>query len=166
MKWFRKGGATHFEREIINNVDKHGCHINWIFDEEEAAPAFAYSVGFTKRLGVPEVILFGLPKDTSMQAINSAFALCAVGQRLDDGQRFAGLFGNDYACIARAVDESWLVQSFFASALWYHRTQMNQALEQVAMLVWPDADHRYPWEDGCADWVRADRPALYEPRLH
>lgn len=164
MNWFRKGGATPFERDIIDNVEKHGCHLNWVFDENDGDPAFAYSIGFTKTVGGPEVIVFGLPQSTCGEIINSMLALRARGLVLDEGVRIAGIFG-EYDCIARTVHESWLIQSYFASALWYHRTQMGQPLTDVAMLVWPDADHKFPWENGCADWVRADQPELYNPRL-
>lgn len=171
LKWFRKGGATPFEKQIIANVDKHGCHINWIFDEGQSDPAFAYSIGFTKTLGktnkhdMPEVILFGLPQETCANAINSLLAMCAAGQSLADGTVIEKFFG-DYDCVIRKVDESWITQSHFASALWYHRTQMDQPLERVVMLVWPDVEHKFPWDQGCAEWVRNDQPALYEPRLN
>ena len=164
MNWFKKGGATPYERDIIKNVEKHGCHINWVFDEKDSNPAFAYSIGFTKTVGGPEVILFGLPQETCAQTINHMLVLRAGGLVLEEGARVSGIFG-EYDCIVRMVDESWLIQSYFASALWYHRTQMGQPLAEVAMLVWPDADHVFPWEDGCADWVRADQPELYHPRL-
>ncbi|MBX9886291.1 MAG: DUF4262 domain-containing protein [Novosphingobium sp.] len=164
LGWFKKGGVTDYEREIIANVEKHGCHVNWVFDEQDGDPAFAYSIGFTKTVGGPEVILFGLPQETCGQAINYLLVLRAGGLALVEGARISGIFG-DYDCIVRMVHESWLIQSYFASALWYHRTQMEQPLTEVAMLVWPDADHVFPWEEGCADWVRADQPELYLPRL-
>jgi len=162
---FGPGGNTPFEREIIANVEAHGCHINWIFSEDEDVPAFAYSIGFTRTAGVPEVILFGLPQDTCYPVINNLLAQCVAGQTLDDWVRIDSLF-NGYDCVVRSVDEGWLIQSYFASALWYFRTQMDSSLRRVAMLVWPDADHRFPWEEGCADWVRHDQPALYQPRLN
>lgn len=164
MDWFKEGGATDYERKIIANVEKHGCHINWVFDENEENPAFAYSIGFTKTVGGPEVILFGLPQDTCVTAINQLLVMRAGGLVIEELAQISGIFG-DYDCIARMVHESWLIQSYFASALWYHRTQMGQPLVDVAMLVWPDANYRYPWEECCADWVRTDQPELYNPRL-
>jgi hypothetical protein len=162
---FRKKPIDAFEKAIIHNVDRHGCHINWIFDEDKSDPPFAYSIGFTKTLGLPEVVLYGLPRETAGPAINALLAMCAAGQPLDDGARLERFFG-EYDCIVRRVDESWLIQSHFASALWYHKTQMGSVFESAVMLVWPDADHKFPWEEGCAEWVRNDQPALYEPRIY
>lgn len=163
MNWFKKGGADPFERDIIRNVEKHGCHINWVFEENDGGPAFAYSIGFTKTVSGPEVILFGLPQATCAQIINHMLVLRAGGLNLHEGARISGVIG-DYDLIVRMVDESWLIQSYFASALWYHRTQMGQPLTDVAMLVWPDANNVFPWEDDCANWVRADQPELYHSR--
>jgi hypothetical protein len=163
--WFKQGGDTPYEQRVIDNVEKHGCHINFIFDPDGNNPPFAYSIGFTKTVGMPEVILFGLPQETCHPVINQVLRLCKEGLVLSEGASVAEAFGDDYGCVARMVHESWLIQSYFASALWYHRTQMGQPLKDVAMLVWPDEDRRFPWDDGCADWVRADQPELYKPRL-
>lgn len=164
MKAQFHGTVTAFEQQIVENVDRHGCHINWVFDAEVPEPPFAYSVGFTKTLGAPEVILFGLPQETCGPAINALLQMCAAGMTLEEGQVIPEFFG-EYDCTVRMVHESWLTEEYFASALWYHRTQMGQALRHVAMIVWPDEHHRFPWDGGCADWVRADQPALYNSKV-
>ena len=168
---FYKGTLNDLEREIVANVDKHGCHINAVFDPDGNDPSFAYSVGFTKTLAklnkvdVPEVIAFGLPDEVYGPAFNTLLAMCAADLDLVEGERIPGFFG-DYDCIVRAVHGSWIEDAYLASAIWYHRTQMNRELTNVVMLTWPDADHLFPWEDGCADWVRSVQPPLYEPRLN
>jgi hypothetical protein len=133
-------------------------------DEGSNEPPLSYSVGFTKSLGQPEVIFLGLPGETAHALINDLFAMCRDGLHLADGVQIDDLVAN-FPVIARGVDESWITQSHFASALWYHRTQMDGALQHVMQIVWPDPDNRFPWDDGCADWVRADQAALYEPRI-
>lgn len=169
--WFGKDGWSKFEREIMSNVDKHGCHLNAVVDPDGHAPTFVYSVGFTKTMqkleksGFPEVIIFGLSGDYCAKAINELLALCAAGQELEEQARIEGFFG-DYDGVVRMVHESNIVTDYFNSAIWYHPTQMNRELEKIAMLVWPDANGVFPWEDECEAWVRADQPALYEPRLN
>lgn len=158
------GSINEFEQTIIDHVNRHGCHINWVFDENSAVPAFAYSIGFTKTVGAPEVVMFGLARETCGPAINALMAMCAAGQTLTEGTRIHQFFG-PYDCVIRMVDPSWLIRDYFASAIWYHQTQSGEPLREVAMVVWPDAEHKFPWEEGCADWVRADQPPLYEPRI-
>jgi hypothetical protein len=156
---------TDYERQIVECVEQFGCFAVSVSPLEASnGPHFTYSIGFTKSLSQPEVIFFGLPADTAHALINDLFGMCQDGLKLDDGVRVDNLVAN-YPIIARTVDESWIIQSYFASALWYHRTQMDASFEQALQMVWPDAESVFPWQPGCADWVRADQPALYRPRI-
>jgi uncharacterized protein DUF4262 len=156
---------TDYERKIIDCVERFGCFAVSVFpDETVRDPPFTYSVGFTKSLGQPEVVFCGLSGDTGHALVNDLFAMCSEGLQLSDGVRVNDLVAN-YPVVAREVDESWIVQSYFASALWYHRTQMDAGLQDVVQIVWPDADSSFPWDDGCAEWVKADQLAFYEPRM-
>jgi len=169
--WFQRARLSKAERKIVDNVHKHGCHIWGVFDPDGADPTFAYSVGFTRtmervnRPNIPEVIAFGLPNDVYGPAINDLLAMCAAGFQLAEGERITQFFG-DYDCVVRMVHESWIEETYFNSAMWYHRTQMGREFQSAAMLVWPDDRHVFPWEEGCADWVCAAQPPLYLPRLN
>ena len=167
MGWFKRGGVTPYERDIIKFVKSHGCFIVSVVPDEGEVHSipWSYSIGFTKTLGRPEVVLCGLPRDTAHETINLLFAMCRNGLTLEDGQIIDGLFGNGFAVVSRIVDESWLIQSQFASALWFHRTQMDQPLQNVVQLIWPDAEGLFPWDDDCAEWVRNDQPEMYKPRI-
>jgi hypothetical protein len=155
---------TDYEKQIIHWVEEAGCFVVSVLPDEHTADLpFSYSVGFTKSLGQPEVILMGLPGETSHSLINSLFERCSDGFGLTDGTRIEEIAS--FPLVAKEVDESWIIQSFFASALWYHRTQMDSPLVRAMQIVWPDAGGNYPWEADCAEWVRADQPAMYEPRI-
>ena len=160
------GPRTEFERRICDCVESHGCFVMTVGPEDggEAGPRWSYSIGFTQTFRLPEVVLYGLPGDLGFQLVNDLAAMCRDGLRLADHVAVDNLV-QGFRCIARSVDESWLIQSCFASALWFHRTQMQSALTDVVQIVWPDPEGLYPWEPGCADWVRADQPELYKPRL-
>ena len=169
--WFKKGGLTSYERSIVDNVDKHGCFITAVFDPDgDPLSSFAYSIGFAKtaeKAGVkplPEVILFGLPNNVYAPAINELLQIGIGGFPMVDGAKVEKFLG-EFDCVFRAVHESWLTEEYLNSAMWYHRTQMNRKLEDVMMVVWPDASHRFPWDNGCDEWVRSAQPALYQPRI-
>jgi hypothetical protein len=155
---------TDYEREIVDFVDKVGCFVVTVLPEEGSTDLpFCYSIGFTKSLDQPEVIFIGLPADTGHALVNTLFEKCAEGLKLTDGTRVEGIA--NFPIIAKEVDESWITQSYFASALWYHRTQLNAPLRRVMQMVWPDPDGHYPWEESCADWAKADQLQLYEQRI-
>jgi hypothetical protein len=168
--WFRKDGLSKSQREIISNVDRHGCHLSGVFDPEGREPSSVCSIGFTKTMqklekpDFPEVVIFSLPGDFCGPAINELLALCAAGQELNEGSVIPNFFG-DYDGVVRMVHQSHLGKDFFVLAAWYHLSQMNRELEKVAMLVWPDAKGIYPWDEECEAWVKADQPALYDRNL-
>jgi hypothetical protein len=165
----RKNGLDDFQGNVVKNVEEHGCFIHAVPPLEEGFPTYAYSIGFTKTAErtktaeLPEVLLFGLPDEVYGPAINYLLQIGVGGCSFSEGERVSGVFG-DYDAIVRVVDESWLTEDLFGSMLWYHSSQMGGAKPKVAMLVWPDTELLYPWDDGCADWVRASQPAIYEPR--
>lgn len=166
----RNDGMDDFQRNIIKNVDKHGCFIHAVPPLDEGFPSYAYSIGFTKTselaktTSLPEVVLFGLPDEVNGPAINYLLQLGVGGFSFSEGERISEIFG-EYDAIVRMVDESWLVDGLFESMLWYHSSQMGGTKPKVAMLVWPDTELLFPWDEGCAEWVRASQPAIYEPRL-
>jgi Domain of unknown function (DUF4262) len=159
------GMQTDYERDIVRFVESHGCFVvNVVPDENGDQVPFSYSIGFTKSLAQPEVVLVGLAPDSAHPLINDLYELCRRGLKLSDGVRIDELV-RDRPCFARSVDDSWLIQSYFASALWFHRTQMGSSLRSVVQVVWPDPDGFFPWEKECADWARSDQLAMHLPRL-
>ena len=167
----KKNQISVLERVIIENVNQFGFHTNWVFEENDENPPYAYSIGIPKtiskidsrrKLVAPEITIFGLPADTSHSIVYDYFLRCVNGLTVSEGDRVEGLFG-DYDGVVRMVDESNL--DYFQSAIWFHETQMGTSLESLAMLVWPDANNLYPWQAHCADWVQADQLPLYNSGL-
>jgi hypothetical protein len=161
-----RSSLSEFEREIIANVDHSGCHINMVFDPEGEDPGFAYSVGFTKTAGQPEVIVFGLGNDLMGSMINGCLDQCNAGLQLTDGTSIDGLLLN-HPCVAREVHPSWFIIDYFNSAMWFHTTQLKRPFGCAIQLVWPDATNGlFPWNEGCGELAIAYQPALYETRIN
>ena len=157
---------TQFEQSIVDHVRDYGCHINYVFDREVDQPAFAYSVGFPKTAGQPEVIVFGLPQKVMHFMINETLYQCVNGLRLEDWTEITGLL-EGHRCIARAIPAERITREYFNSALWYFRTTTGEVLTEAVQLVWPSAQNGlFPWDEGCADDVRDLQPPLYRTGLN
>jgi hypothetical protein len=145
---------TDFERKIIDNVRKHGCHINYVFDPNGEDPAFAYSVGFHETLGQPEVIVFGLSADLMKFMINETMRQCRAGLRLEDGMQLHGLLEGHW-CMPCAIPSENIRREHFNSAMWFRRLTTGEDMEDAFQIVWPGAeDGLFPWEDGASPQVR------------
>lgn len=105
-------------------------------------PPFTYTIGLTAGHGHPELLLTGLPDELAGRIANE------VGMRVRDGEtfsphgRYSGILsGYDVVMLpipnAHRRDEFVLARRLFPD------------LEFDALQVaWPDADGRFPWEEG------------------
>jgi Domain of unknown function (DUF4262) len=155
-----------FESRIVANVERHGCHVNFVFDPDDETPDFAYSVGFPATIDQPDVIIFGLPQEVMHFAVNQTLRLCKEGLKLAEWAEIRGLL-DGHSVIARSVHQSRIEPEYFNSAMWFYYHCFGHRMDRAFQLVWPGAvDGLLPWDTGCAAQVIELQPALYEPRLN
>ena len=159
-------GLTDYECDLIDHVEKDGCFIPYVFDPDGIEPAFGYSVGFTRTVRQPEVIVFGLPMELVSFMINETLAQCRQGFRLDDWAEINGLL-DGHRCILRRVGPEAIEREFFNSAMWYHQHEFGLPLDSAFQIVWPGSVNKlFPWDDGCSPDVIEAQPVLYGRRLN
>lgn len=158
---------TDFEKSVIDVVQKHGCMVLSVFDPDQIEPDFSYSIGFPETVGQAEVIVFSLPKSLRASMINEILRqMVEESLVLKDGAKIGNLL-EGYDCVARRIVDPRVLREHFGSAIWYHRHQRNAELAEAYQIVWPGARQgKFPWEDGCAQDVIDDQPALYELSIH
>src|SRR5690606_704523 len=80
-----------YERKLLDNVDEHGWFCVHVFDPDGREEPFSYSVGFTKTLGAPEFIVFGLPRNLMHSMLWEVFRQIKAGKTPADNQRWSNL---------------------------------------------------------------------------
>jgi len=152
-----------YERNILNNAERHGWFCSYVFDPDQEDPGFAYTVGFTESLAAPECIMFGLGQEIMHLALWEIFRQVKAGKALEDGARWGGLL-EGFDCISRAVHPTNIKREYLNSAMWFWRHSGQDGLVPVYQIIWPGAvDGLFPWEEGCAELVRDLQPPLYLP---
>lgn len=160
----RSRDLTDYEREIVANVHKYGCHVTTVVGSEPAdGPPFTYSTGLIETTGQPEVILLGLSAELQGHLVNDVLQKCRDGLVLEDWVMIEGLL-EGYPMVARVVHPTFLIREYLNSAMWYEKHRTGRDLDRVVQLVWPDLDRLFPWDDGCDEKVLEMQPALYERR--
>ena len=129
------------EEAIVRNVEKYGCHIALI-DPDNYLPGFAYSIGLFKTYGHPEIICFGMNKGVMGMCINHARDLINDGERLIAGKFYPGLL-EGYEVQFLPVDKEYY-RDYLGYAAWFNDDSFDFPCLQ---LVWPDKQHRFPWEE-------------------
>lgn len=160
------GELDSYERNILDHVAAFGCSVTNVFDPDGDSPSFSYSIGFTKSVDQPEVIVFGLDTTLMHRMINETLRLCQAGLDLEEGGRIAGVL-DGFDVVSRAIPTERITRGHFNSAMWYHRREFGSELTRAMQLVWPSSKTGlFPWQPDCHQSVIDAQPALYEPRLN
>lgn len=157
---------TDYEQNILDTIEEHGWFCTAVFDPKGASPGFAYTVGFTQTLEQPEFIIFGLPGKTANAILWDVFRALEAGKVPEDSQPWSNLI-DGYDCVIRRIHPTQVTREHLNSAMWFWGDPAVRGEPLPAyQIVWPDRDGRFPWDAGCAQWVRDDQPALYIPKGH
>lgn len=119
-------------------IDVHGHAVQHVFGDD-TGPQFSYTVGLTAT-GHSELITYGLPPKGVQGILNAA----ADKYRGDGGGYHAGqviyeLIGNGYDPV--------LIDVHDVSPLGFARRIYGPQV-RAFQLVFPDDEHRWPWQDG------------------
>jgi Domain of unknown function (DUF4262) len=143
---------------VAATVGEHGWAISGRHGDD-AAPAWAYSVGLWLSCQVPELVLCGLPVERAAAIINT------IGGRLADGEDLGPDDVLDDVCSAplllRPVEPSWRATG---GLLPISDTFYGMVRPPYLQVLWPDEDGRFPGEPGFADAFDRLQPLLWLPR--
>lgn len=143
-----------YERNILQHIEEHGCSVTSVFDPEEAAPPFSYSIGIARSSGAPELIIFGLSAKLSHWMVNEYNRRIRSGEQFFPGILYPGFlegFAVQFGPVAREYRGEYM-----RSACWLHGSADFDALQ----LIWPNTSGIWPWDAAASDWFRTNQPLL------
>lgn len=143
-----------FLENVEANIVSHGWSMTSVFSDGESPP-FSYSTGLA-RLGLPEILVFGLSPQNAGQLIN------IVGRMMrDDGVRFELETPYEeisaYPMIFRRLPDSAKAEYMRVTG-----TVCGPEFEALQM-IWPDPKGCFPWEAGFDEHFRPHQTMLGEP---
>jgi hypothetical protein len=135
------------KQAVQHNIDQFGCHLA-LLEPDNYLPGFVYSIGLYQKFGHPELICFGLKNDIAASLLNHACDLIKKGGSFIPGKLYPG-FLQDYSVRFLQMDLAHY-PDYVGYAGWFYGMTFNFP---VLQLVWPDKQHRFPWEnDFYEDW--------------
>ena len=150
-----------FEQKILDNIETHGWHATAVSGSKGETKSFAYSVGFSKTLGAPECIVFGLPWDLMHHMLWEVYRQVEAGAAITQGARWQGLL-EGFECVSMRATNKELFSKYAISAGWYGRNISGLGEPDVYQIVWPGArDGLFPWDQGCSKDVISAQPQLW-----
>ena len=154
---------SEFEINILSTIKEHGWFCMSVFDPDGKQPEFSYSIGFSKTLGAPEFIIFGLNRELRHSMLWEVFRQIEAGALPEEGKPWSDLL-EGFDCISREAVRSDVFTEYATSADWFWKHQGNEGNPKVFQLVWPGAvSGQFPWEEGCDQMIIDDQEALWVP---
>ncbi|MCS0639221.1 DUF4262 domain-containing protein [Streptomyces sp. LP05-1] len=141
------------QRKIHSDVTAQGWSWIWVFDSDAEQPPFAYSIGFGSSFGHPEVVVAGLPEETSGSVLSSVQAMLADGGTYRDGDA-SGEILEGFNVQFRAISQDVLISNLVQASVFYGERSFD-----ALQLLWPDRDGNFPDEEDAPAWL-SDRQAL------
>lgn len=146
-------GLSSIQRKIRSDVAARGWSWIWVFDPAEERPPFAYSIGFGSSFDHPEVVVAGLPEETSESVLSSVQAMLTEGVSYRDGDTSGDIL-DGFDVQFRAIPQDILISNLIQASVFYGEESFD-----ALQLVWPDRDGNFPGGDDAPAWL-SDRQAL------
>ena len=111
-------------------------------------PPISYTIGMEKNFDSPEIIIYGLPTQSSRIMLNAIKDKLKDGWKIEYNKRIPGI-AHDYDTIFIDFPPD-KVKEIFKMTLWYYRDTPFR----TAQAVWPDENNIFPWEGGYDEGFR------------
>jgi len=140
-------------QQIKEMIERSGIAIIGVsHDAENNVPAFFYTVGFTD-IGMPEVILFGLPEKHALPAINRYFSEVKEGTRPSGPSLIDDYFNLPVQIINADAEISLGIAS---DTVAYYENQGKDLKPTFVQWVLSDKNGEFPWSENF-------EPHFYQP---
>lgn len=162
--WRKRSDARHKD-DIAGRIEQHGWTAIYVGDYS-TAPTWAYTIGYQRSLGAPEIIVFDIPQESANALFFEIFREIQSGDLvIRDGERWRpidGVMAWRRVHPSRFVDDPeqpWLGLAVDFGIILGSASQEFEAYQ----LVLGDAEGHLPWESGYDERLRARQRALWEP---
>ncbi len=141
------------DRTMLANIVRVGWAVLGIPGDEEG-PGYGFSIGLYRTFGHPEIILIGLPWETTHRFINSIGSAIEAGMRYEAGKQYDDVAEGFLSAFALMDVRHY--KAYIGTAGWFYQGWNFPVLQ----LVWPDRDGVFPWEANAKPGHRTQQPIL------
>lgn len=136
--------------KIAENIKKHGWQFQYVFDENESLPSFAYSIGFEESFSHPEIMIFGLSKDVMHSLLSNLVTDIKSGIFFLPNEKVKGVLNGNFEVMFKKMKPEFLSE-YAGTARDYYQKPF-----EVLVMLWPDKNNVLPFEQSCQLTVQAE----------
>ena len=129
-------------KKAESDIEQYG----WTFmfvdaDQVSGMESFSYSIGFEKTYAHPEVIIFGLPAETSHKIVSAIASAIKDNETMPLHVPVENIIGNDLKVIFKPLDHA-LYPDYLSVAIEAYGTKDFRS----QIMLWPDTKGSYPFD--------------------
>lgn len=128
-----------YEQKLLGEVKEFGWRSTHVRGGENRH-SFAYSTGFWKTFGKPEVIFFDLPVELAHDVLGQIYRLFEQGESLHTEKPVSGII-SDEEVFFLTVSEVF-VSEYLLSSKWFYKGSVFPCIQ----MIWSDGSGKFPWE--------------------
>lgn len=129
--------------KVKENIDKYGWQYQFVFDPDGEKPDFAYSIGFEESYNHPEIMIFGLKRETMHIILGDIAEEIKNGKFFETNKKIGDVISGDYEVIFKPLIES-LHSKYAGAATYYYKKPIR-----IYVMFWPDKNNILPTESNC-----------------
>lgn len=129
--------------KFLQDIREHGWHVVGVPDDEEG-PGFSFTVGVHLRTLQPEILMMGVPIESSHRILNEIAGYLMEGGTIAPGQKYSG-FVDGREVMFRPIHQSRFGE-YLGYAVWFYRPLAGEF--PAFQCLWPDLQGRFPHEPG------------------
>jgi len=143
------------ERSFVAKIKEHGW-FNTTVTADDEGPGFSYTSGLWVNAKSPELIMFGMKRETVHDVFWDLFRDAKAGRALPQGAKTGQIFAN-LPAYAFPVAKRYYAE-YLGWNRWFYAGDDFPCLH----LIWPDRAGVFPWEAGFDKTFADDQPDLTE----
>ena len=145
------------DRKLVRDVVEHGWHVVKVGSPDGSMPWWCYTVGLHHSFSVPDLVMAGLGPDGMHHWLNEAAPVSRDRGAFPEDAQLDGVL-EGFTLLVRDVAPGW-AEPLFGWGRWFARAPEPP----IQQLVWPDPQHRMPWDEDATEGCRVHQARLWLP---
>lgn len=140
--------------EIKENIEECGWHFLFVFDPNGEHEDFSYSVGLEEKFDHPEIIIFGLKKDSAHAIIADIVEDIKSGVKMEPNTKLGNVIGGGFEVMFKPIISS-AYKEYLGTAVDYYGREFR-----ALVMFWSGKSNLLPTEKGCEVTVQDEALAI------
>jgi len=131
------------DMDIKENIEKHGWQFQFVFDAKGENPDFSYSIGFEESFGHPEVMIFGLKRETMHTVLADLAHDIKKGSFFKPNVRIKDVISGGFDVLFKPLKKDKYPEYAGIATEYYNKPF------RLLVMFWPDKNNILPTDQNC-----------------